>query len=597
VFPRSLLVALAILGAVLGVTAIEAPFTIDENNHLVSVVALRSGGLTLPQTAALPPSRELLFFDPTGSRRAVEETPVSSTVPPLYAPLAVAFSLLGWRGLVALNTLCWAGTGLLIFACVRRYTDDAAAPWLGAGAFTLASYSIEYAQGVWPHMLSVFLCTAAVVLGLRALDEHDGWSAAGAGLSVALATGVRYQNAFFAACLGLGLLLLAQRRIRSSALFAVGAAPPTMLASWLNFERFGYWNPISKGRGYLPTPGGGGAEDASSLAEVTVDMAWARVVDYSARPQLVGSSHASFLFPDPESGAFVLFGAVKKAWLQSSPWILVALVVLLLVWLPAGRSRLALGAPMQRALRFVSLPVVLNVGMFSATGIYRTDGLCFNQRYFHEMVPLLAIALACAYAGLLRPGRVFVVGASAGALLAGVIVWPLEAESVVRQILLLRVPLAFALATLAVWWLARRRTEIALPATALLGASLAWALVVHVGDDLVASRLLRGSRWEYFQRLSPFLADGSAVFATGGVKDALGPALLDRDIVVLNPALDDADTARDLVVELLGAGRRVFIARDAFTEEQLRQTLVGLEVRPVGDPIVLMEVVDPGVPA
>ena len=58
----------------------------------------------MPGTGGLPPSRELLYFDPAATGREVTTTPVASTAPPLYAPLALPFLLLGWRGLVLLNT-------------------------------------------------------------------------------------------------------------------------------------------------------------------------------------------------------------------------------------------------------------------------------------------------------------------------------------------------------------------------------------------------------------------------------------------------------------------------------------------------------------
>jgi hypothetical protein len=75
--------------------------------------------LTVPQTDGLPPSAELLFFDPGPWTRTVTATPVASTAPPLYALVALPFSVFGWRGLVALNTLAFLATSLLIFVFVQ----------------------------------------------------------------------------------------------------------------------------------------------------------------------------------------------------------------------------------------------------------------------------------------------------------------------------------------------------------------------------------------------------------------------------------------------------------------------------------------------
>ena len=123
-----------------------------------------------------------------------------------------------------------------------------------------------------------------------------------------------------------------------------------------------------------------------------------------------------------------------------------------------------------------------------------------------------------------------------------------------------------------------------------LGATLAWALMVHLADDLPASRSVRRSRYEYQKRLGPFLVDGSAVFARSGIKDALGPLQLQRDIVILNPALDEAVAMRETIDALLDGGRRVFLARNALPTEALEGTLAGLAVRYLGEPIVFLEV-------
>src|SRR5262249_54476176 len=138
-------------------TAIVAPgiFTVDENNYLINVLALRHGHFTVANTTNLPASRELLFFDPAPWGRSVETTPVGSTAPPLYAFLALPFSWLGWRGLVALNTLAYLATTAMVFLYASRYSADRATPWFAAAAFALGGFSIEYAMGLWPHSLSV----------------------------------------------------------------------------------------------------------------------------------------------------------------------------------------------------------------------------------------------------------------------------------------------------------------------------------------------------------------------------------------------------------------------------------------------------------
>src|SRR5262245_10727475 len=83
---------LVFLGIVATASVVPGIFTVDENNYLVNVVALRHGHVTLKNTAGLSPSKELLFFEPAILSRQVTSTPVASTAPPLYAFIALPFS-------------------------------------------------------------------------------------------------------------------------------------------------------------------------------------------------------------------------------------------------------------------------------------------------------------------------------------------------------------------------------------------------------------------------------------------------------------------------------------------------------------------------
>ena len=298
--PRRLLLSLALLGLALTATTIDGPFTIDENNYLVTALGLRQGVLTVPGTDGLPPSRELLYFDPAATLRDVATTPVASTAPPLYAPIAIPFLLLGWRGLVFLNTLSLLATAAIVFALTRRFSSAPDAPAIAALAVTVGAYFVEYAQGVWPHMLCVSLVAGALFLASGAIEsDRPSWAAAAAGLLVAAAAGVRYQNAFVLACLGLGLVLLARQRVRATAAFAAGASLPLIASSFANHARLGSWNPISKGPGYLPDPTELGGSGSRGFVGDFMTMAWARIVDYSAAPSLAGTDHASFHAPHP----------------------------------------------------------------------------------------------------------------------------------------------------------------------------------------------------------------------------------------------------------------------------------------------------------
>ena len=142
---------------------------------------------------------------------------------------------------------------------------------------------------------------------------------------------MRYENVALAGCVGLGVVIWAPRRWRAAAAFA-GDWPCRGACSLLNHARLGFWNPVSKGPGYF---GYRGAESGGFLLDA-LRMGWARVVDFSTRPPLVSPEH-TYLQRDVDSGAYFIGGTMKKAWLQSSPWIALALLVCLLAW--AGRAR------------------------------------------------------------------------------------------------------------------------------------------------------------------------------------------------------------------------------------------------------------------
>ena len=375
-----LILALIVLGILISVGVVPGIFTVDENNYLINVLALRQGRVTVANTTGLPPSRELLFFDPGPWSRGVRTTPVASTAPPLYAPIALPFSWMGWRGLVALNTLAFLATTALVFFYARAYSTEDATPWLAAAAFALGGFGIEYAQGVWPHSLSVALCTAGVVAAGALIDDGGPILAPVAGLLLGLATGIRYQNAVVLAAVGAAVWLWSSRRWPASVLFGAAALVPLSISALFNHTRLDSWNPISKGPGYLAVPL---AEDSSSSWFDPLVMFWARVVDYSARPRLTSRAFETWLTYDEGTGAHLIFGvAAKKALLQSAPWAVLALLLFVAVWF----SRYPVPQARRRQLRLLSLVTLALLTAFSLWGVRRDDGLSFNERYLLEIV-------------------------------------------------------------------------------------------------------------------------------------------------------------------------------------------------------------------
>ncbi len=579
---------LVLLGGLLLATAIPAVFIVDEENYLVTLAALRKGRVSVPGTDGLRPSSELLFFEPTLRTSTVRSTPVSSTAPPLYAIIAYPFSFLGWHGLVGLNVLAYLASGVLCFSLARRAATRPETPWIAASLFLFFGFNIEYAQGLWPQMLSVFLCLLAfwAVAQVRH-GAHPGWACLG-GFAAGLAAGVRYQNAVLALFVALGLLW-GTRRCRALASYLAGFSAPVLASAWINAHRIGGLQPFSKGGSYARLPAGRPPLEALRQA---IGSTWGRVVDYSLWPPFAPSPHRTeqILPKDPVSGAFLILSAVKKSLIQSAPWVALALVALALAW--SARSWLAADDSRRRELRAASLVVAGMLALFGSWGFPRHDGWSFNQRYLLELVPLLAIAASLAaervpvrLGAALAGGLVAVAGASA--------IFVLDARDPLRQVLLMKTPIALAAAFALAWLAAARLSALARPLAWASGACLGWALTVQLCDDLAASRTLRRENLSWQQAYERSLPPGkTAVFAHWGVKDRLGGLILSRDVVILDTFADDGRDAPGLVDDLLRQGRRVFVATAGFPMPVFGRMVAGRTARVVPPGDVLAEIVE-----
>lgn len=550
--------AFAGVWACLTLTAVAGAFTTDEANYVATLRAARAGTVFLPGTDQLRPNRELYAFDPVAYSRT-PTSPVAPTAPPLWAYLALPFSFLGWRGLVAMNALAFLGTVPLVYCLARRMSrrDDVA---LGASAlFALGGYCVEYAQGVWPHMISLWLCTAAFFLTTRWRDGASAAAPLAAGLLVGLATGVRYQNAALAAELALGLAWLGPRRRSALSAYLIGWTGPLAACSAINHVRLGSWSPISKGAGYLsfgvaPPRAPTGAGFDARLMEA-VHTLYAKVVDYAAHPP-TGSEALGFQWSvDPVLGVFLAEGAVKKALLQSAPWFVVAFWHLAV---SVARPPKPATDGVTRELRAMACVVFGTLALFCAAGFARTDGLTFNQRYFIELLPLGAVATAVAL-GQFSTRRPLVLGSLAGAAVA-VVFLAAEPGSLWRSQGLRLAPIGLAcLTAIAVVSRSRVGHRIHGRLGGLVAAGVAYAALVHFGDDLPASRSLRRFNEGLVERWRHVVTDRSALFVYRAGQCGAAPLHLEKDVLIADPALGGGGDAPQLVRDLFAADRRIFI--------------------------------------
>lgn len=548
---RAVVGILVALVALLGVTAPTGAFSIDESSYIATITGLSDGTLRVEATAELAPSAELYAFDAAPRSRPVK-VPVASSSPPLYAPIALPFSLLGVRGLMLLQILSFAACAYLVFAFTRRHTQRADLAWLAFATFVLASFTLEYAQAIWPHALAMTLVMTAFDLASRVRGGASPWLAAGAGACVAIAAGIRYQNIAMLASVGLGLAFVPRAQWKKAALaFVVGALPFVLASSVMNHARHGSWNPVSKGGTYLMIAGE--KTGSSDVVREAFTSTWSRVVDFSSWPDVIPG-----MGKDARTGTVMVHDRVKKALLQSAPW---ALLPLLAIALALGRRARGDGDSAQRSELLAMGVVVAGVlGMFAVYGYRRHDGWSFNQRYLLELMPLLSCALAFALSRLAIGWRALAAGVVL-ALAGGLALLQVDVEATWRGLALMKLPLVLALATAGAWLFARRSAARAGLLGAVLGASLGWAIALHLADDVAGDRAVRAENGRRLAELAAHVPREPVVlFAYWGAKDAYGPLALDRDIVIVDPWIDDGATARTVVDSALDAERRVFVA-------------------------------------
>ncbi len=572
---------LVLLGAGLCATAPAGFLNIDENNYLATVLALRDERVTVPGTERVPPTREMLWFDPVPRARVVSSTPVGPTAPPLYAFLALPFLAAGVRGLIALQLSSFVLCGLAVYIYAAAHARQRHTPWLALATYVLCSYTLEYAEGVWPHALSAMLCLLGWMAAGTARASGSAASALAAGVLLGTATGIRYQNLVFALATGAALLVFSSRRARVTVGFLLGAAGPLVASAVLNGARLGIFDPFTKGPGYLAPgrPREGRLWDAFTST-------WARVVDFASWPRVRSSLHdLQYAFQvDLETGAHIRWGGIKKAWLQSAPWLLVVLIVLVLVW----TRRDVISGTMRRELRAMAAPFAATLGLFAIYGFSRTDAGCLNQRYLLDLMPLGAVALAWILDAhpLRRGGLLAGLIASAAAVaalarirlpapvlgreLAAPVLTDLEH---LRVLAVLYVPLAIAVALALATLSPRSRLRRLL--SPLLGAALGWALAIHVLEDRAGSRAARVDSAARAAAAAEVVARerSPVVFGFWSRVYPLGPLKIDQDLDLL---LGWADGWRDfpaLVRTFRARGRPVLLLCEGMLPAYQRSVL------------------------
>lgn len=407
--------------------AIPGYLTWDSGTYHLMVRGLHeTGGFAIPNALDDPPS-SLFAVGQTMVRDGV----IVSQYPEFYTFLAWPFyALFGYRGLMVLNAIAFVGICFLVFRLARRFSEDRFSASAAVCIYALATYAVEFTQSSYPHLTSTgLICLSVWLLWGALLDNEESprvrtawhrtpeWRAAAAGFVFAVAIGVRLDSAFASLAFAVPLLMMRPFKWRLLIAPAVGALPPLLALSWINLEKFGRFFPFYYGKDgsgstsslvpYLPVAaicllflalivlhrlrpislGRRSVVFALSAVVLAVVLSpqgqrliqgvFQLVVDMRIRPEI----------PEPglsrsADGAVVYWNTVKKALLESCPYLILTL-------LPAVRNLVVPPRP------WWWLCWLVPVGFIGFYGYLAWHGsVGWNMRYLNPALPFLAILAA-----------------------------------------------------------------------------------------------------------------------------------------------------------------------------------------------------------
>jgi len=554
---RLAVLALLLLGHVLfSVFAVTPGHLVSDEGiyHQMSRAFAEDGTLTLSHEYSEFPSPELRTWNHVPGK----DGSLQSQYPYLHPVLAWPFyKIAGFRGLFAMNAIAYLALAGLCFTLGNRLWGNRRIAADAVILMTLCSYAWQYSQAAWSQSLSSAFLLGAVLSGVCAVQagtRREAWIyGLAAGMAVGLGAGIRLDVFFMAPALFIPLLYDRVPRLRAATAVFAGLLPGLLLLSLTNYAKFGTLQPLSYGR---PS---GAASLASYIPLISLalavlaaawiasrDAVWPLVVRHrlalSAGILVLGAA-TLFLVPsvgamlwrlsrgawtliadlsliDPAAGGIALSrgpagsilyeDTVKKALLQSLPWLPVALLAI--VAIPRNRAAVF---PHSIAL-FTVLGFVTIYGWFTWHG-----GYAFNLRYFVPLLPIFAIYGAMGIHMLQGEDAMKLRIAAGVTLLVAGEAWlhmlfrDTGMEAVETVTLNLPLLLAAALSVLLVLFAARRQyapvRRLAYVATF---ACIAWAFIMALLMDFPRTWFLRQFRYETGAVLAANVLPGSLLFST-----------------------------------------------------------------------------------
>ncbi len=162
---------------------------------------------------------------------------------------AALVPVLGGKSLIALNVAAGIGTLFVTHALARSLFQSEKAATLAVVLLALFSFWPEYVFAHWPHSVSVFCTTLALLLFLRALPRDTGAFAPAVLSGLVIGGGMlfRLDGVLLTPGIAVVTLLWAARPVQVLAGGAVGLSPMIAVLAATNHAKFGSWNPLSYG--------------------------------------------------------------------------------------------------------------------------------------------------------------------------------------------------------------------------------------------------------------------------------------------------------------------------------------------------------------
>lgn len=437
---------------------------------LATAYLVRPGYLSIDETVYHWSSREFAARMSLDIRNGYEEHPspelvhpflrvhngrLYSQYPPLFAVMATPFyKLSGYYGLFVMNALAFALVVFCCFSTAKYLFRDVDLALNAAIILCFATFAWEYSQASWPHMASCCFILGSFYLFVRsyfsAEERQRLLFAFAAGVVAGFAPGIRSEAICVLPVLSVPFVCTRSLRFREFAMYFVGVLPGTGILSWINYVRFETFTPFSDGNVSLglgmifavtilvaglaalvtrpavvekitgPKAVLGGAVLLALFLVILLEPTRRFILDMGLNA-FVSTIDIRFMpnVPVPGMmrgalGSVIYLGAIKKALLQSLPF----LAILILPLVKAFRS-----GPDSTPLRLLWLIPFMFIGFYayiwSRFGSY-DGGKCLNMRYFVPILPFLAILSAHALRDL---GRRWKAGIEfAASILTGTIV-------------------------------------------------------------------------------------------------------------------------------------------------------------------------------